>query len=231
MSSSAEPILELKKVEKQVRGPFGCLRILKGIDLIVPRGQFLAVTGPSGSGKTTLLEILGCLSRPSSGDYLLGGRSVAKASSNELADLRASSIGFVFQSFNLLARLTARQNVELPLAYQGVPTAERQARALDALSAVGLESRADHPTPAMSGGERQRVAIARAIVGRPPLLLADEPTGNLDAANGAQILQLLSSLPVGRRTLIMVTHDPQVAARADRIMELRDGEFVAERCE
>jgi putative ABC transport system ATP-binding protein len=188
----------------------------------------VAVMGASGSGKTTLLEILGCLSRPSAGRYWLDDRPVDAIEPDALARVRGERIGFVFQSFNLLPRLRAVENVALPLVYRGVARGERRRRALDALARVGLEARAEHLPSELSGGERQRVAIARALVGDPGLVLADEPTGNLDSGTGAEILALLRGLHREGRTLVIVTHDPGVGAQAERRLVLRDGRIVTD---
>jgi putative ABC transport system ATP-binding protein len=196
---------------------------LRGVDLAVRPGEFVAVMGPSGSGKTTLLEILGCLSRPSAGRYWLAGRPAAELESDALARLRGGEIGFVFQSFNLLPRLAAVENVELPLLYAGVARRERRRRALAVLERVGLGPRAAHLPAELSGGERQRVAIARALVNRPALVLADEPTGNLDSATGDEILSLLGEVHAEGNTLVVVTHDPGIGRRAGRLVAIRDG--------
>ncbi len=196
---------------------------LRGIDLVVRRGEFLAIMGPSGSGKTTLLEILGCLSRPSSGRYWLAGSSADAIDADALARLRGGQIGFVFQSFNLLPRLSAAENAELPLLYAGVERRERRERALAALERVGLGHRTRHLPTELSGGERQRVAIARALVNRPALVLADEPTGNLDSATGEEILSLLREVHAEGNTLVVVTHDPGIGKGAERTVSIRDG--------
>jgi putative ABC transport system ATP-binding protein len=196
---------------------------LRGIDLVVRPGEFVAVMGPSGSGKTTLLEILGCLSLPSAGRYWLAGSPAGELEADALARLRGGEIGFVFQSFNLLPRLAAVENVELPLLYAGVARRERRRRALAVLERVGLGPRASHLPAELSGGERQRVAIARALVNRPALVLADEPTGNLDSANGEEILALLGEVHAEGNTLVVVTHDPGIGRRAGRLVAIRDG--------
>ncbi len=201
----------------------------RGVSLTVGRGEYVALTGPSGSGKSTLMHILGCLEAPTSGRYRLDGEDVAGLADDRLADIRNRKIGFVFQTWNLLPRLPAQKNVELPLVYAGAPRRERQRRARAALEAVELGHRAFHRPSQLSGGERQRVAIARALVADPAVVLADEPTGNLDSRVGAEILAIFDAL-VRRRgvTLVMVTHDAGVAARADRIVKLRDGSIVGD---
>jgi putative ABC transport system ATP-binding protein len=186
-------------------------------------GEHVALMGPSGSGKSTLLNVIGCLDRPTSGRYLLDGREVSALDDAALTDVRRHLIGFVFQSFHLVARLTAEENVELPMVFAGVPRAERRERVAAALAAVGLARRAGHRPEQMSGGERQRVAIARAMILRPRLLLADEPTGNLDSTSGRQVLDLLDGLHDAGLTLVVVTHDPNVARRADRVLVMTDG--------
>jgi putative ABC transport system ATP-binding protein len=201
---------------------------LAGVSLQVDRGEWVAVVGPSGSGKSTLMNLLGLLDLPTSGRYVLDGREVSGLRGGELAKARRELIGFVFQSYNLLPRQSARKNVQLPMVYAGVRGAERKRRALEALERVGLSDRADHKPPELSGGQKQRVAIARALVNRPAILLADEPTGNLDTKSGEGILEHFGELSADGTTLVVVTHDMEVAARADRIVEVRDGRIVAE---
>jgi putative ABC transport system ATP-binding protein len=202
---------------------------LRGVDLDVAPGDYLSVMGPSGSGKSTLLNILGCLDRPNDGSYTLDGQEVARLDDDELALVRRHKIGFVFQTFHLVPRLTAAANVELPLLFAGVPASERVERAGRALSAVGLSDRTDHRPDQLSGGERQRVAIARAVVTRPAVLLADEPTGNLDSASGGEVIALLERMNAEGLTLIVVTHDPAIGARARRGVRLADGSVAESR--
>jgi putative ABC transport system ATP-binding protein len=217
------PVIQLEAVHKRYEAGGSAVHALRAVDLEIDRGEFVAVMGPSGSGKTTLLEILGCLSRLTSGCYRLRGAPLDGLSDAELARLRGREIGFVFQAFNLLPRLSLLQNVELPLVYQRVARAERRERALAALARVGLAERAHHRPGQSSGGERQRCAIARAFVTRPTLLLGDEPTGNLDSERGAQILALLEGLHAEGSTVVVVTHDPAIGERAARRIQIRDG--------
>jgi putative ABC transport system ATP-binding protein len=202
------------------------LHALKAVTEEVSAGEHVAIIGPSGSGKSTLLNILGCLDKPSRGQYFFDGRAIEALDHDELAQLRLNEIGFIFQSFHLVPRLDATANIELPMTLAEIPRTERLARALEALESVGLSDRAGHRPAELSGGEKQRVAIARAISMRPRLLLADEPTGNLDTRSGVQILGLLEALNQQGITLAVVTHDPEVARRAGRILEMRDGEIV-----
>ena len=218
-----EPLVRLDGISRTYGEGRLAVHALRRLDLRVAPGEFLAVTGPSGSGKSTLLHVLGCLDRPSEGAYHLEGRDVAGFSDAELAEVRNRLIGFVFQRFHLLRDETARRNVELPLLYAGVPPSERRRRALAALDEVGLSERADHLPGELSGGEQQRVALARALVKAPRLLLADEPTGNLDAANGRAVLGLIDALRDRGVTVIMITHDPAVAAHAGRRLRIDQG--------
>jgi putative ABC transport system ATP-binding protein len=200
---------------------------LVDVDLQVGRGEFVAILGPSGSGKSTLMHILGCLDRPTAGRYLLDGRSVAELGDDDLARLRSRTIGFVFQNYNLLPRTTALDNVAAPLLYQGVGRHEGHGRAAAALERLGLGDRVRHVPSELSGGQQQRVALARAIVTDPGMLLADEPTGNLDSASGAEVIDLLHELHDEGRTIVLITHDSDVAAHADREVHVRDGRIAA----
>ncbi len=199
---------------------------LRGVDLVVNQGEYVAIMGPSGSGKSTLMNIIGCLDRPSAGQYILDGTPVESMNDDQLAAVRNKKIGFVFQTFNLLARTTALQNVELPLVYAKIPRLERRQQAEEALTAVGLGDRMSHQPNELSGGQRQRVAIARALVNKPSLLLADEPTGNLDSQTGREILDLFRDLHSRGNSIILVTHEDDVAREAKRIIHIRDGKVT-----
>jgi putative ABC transport system ATP-binding protein len=216
-------LIALDGVHKTYAAGRAQVHALRGVDLAIDRRELVAIMGPSGAGKSTLLEILGCLSTPSEGRYRLDGTAVESLDGDALARLRGERIGFVFQSFNLLPRMSAQENVELPLVYRRVPRDERRERAAAALARVGLAERATHRPAELSGGERQRVAIARALVNRPALLLADEPTGNLDTATSEEILRLLLDLHGEGNAVVLVTHDPAIGARAHRLVTLRDG--------
>lgn len=219
-------LLEITGVTKTYRtGPIE-VHALRGVDLSIRRGEFVSIMGPSGSGKSTLLNVIGCLDRPTAGEYLFEGRRVTKLRESALADLRNEVIGFVFQTFHLLPRLTARQNVELPLIYRGVPRGARVKAAEQALAVMGLQDRMGHRPGEMSGGQQQRVAIARALVTRPRLILADEPTGNLDTRNSEEIMALFQRLNDDGLTIIQVTHDPEMAEHGKRTIILRDGRIT-----
>ena len=216
-------ILQMRDICKDYPMGKTVTRVLKNVNLDVNEGDYLAIMGPSGSGKTTLMNLIGCLDVPTSGSYLLGEREITRCSGKELAEVRNKEIGFVFQSFHLLPKLTALDNVALPLLYGGVKKEERRERARAALETVGLADRIDHRPDQLSGGQCQRVAIARAIVGKPRLLLADEPTGALDSASGAQVMELFHQLHDSGSTIIMITHDRGIAHHADTIMTIKDG--------
>ena len=216
-------ILEMKDICKDYAMGKSSVRVLKNVDLTVDEGEYLAIMGPSGSGKTTLMNLIGCLDVPTSGSYSLDGVDVTSCSSNELSVIRNRKIGFVFQTFNLLPKLTALDNVALPLLYAGVGKAERREAASRALETVGLSDRMDFRPDRLSGGQCQRVAIARAIVGKPRLLLADEPTGALDSASGEQVMELFDELHSAGSTVIMITHDRKIAGYAKRVMYIKDG--------
>lgn len=201
----------------------GWIQVLKGIDLHIEKGEYVALMGPSGSGKSTLMNILGCLDTPTSGEYILNGKDVSKMNDNELAEIRNKEIGFVFQTFNLLPRTTALDNVALPMVYAGKNKTERTQRASEVLTQVGLEDRMDHQPNQLSGGQRQRVAVARALVNNPSIILADEPTGNLDTKTSIEIMGLFDEIHAQGNTVILVTHEEDIAEHAHRIIRLRDG--------
>jgi putative ABC transport system ATP-binding protein len=216
-------VIQLEDVWRIFRVGEGEVHALKGVTLTIERGEHVALVGPSGSGKSTLLHIVGCLDRPTRGRYLLEGREVGSLSEEERSLLRRHRIGFVFQFFHLLPRLTAQGNVELPMLFAGTPSEERRERAARALEAVGLSHRATHRPDQLSGGERQRVAIARAVVMDPAVLLADEPTGNLDRASALEVMELIERMNARGLTLVVVTHDPAIAERAKRVIRMDDG--------
>ncbi|HEQ8917135.1 TPA: ABC transporter ATP-binding protein [Streptococcus pyogenes] len=216
-------MLNLKDIRKSYHLGTEEFAILKGIDLEVNEGDFLAIMGPSGSGKSTLMNIIGCLDKPGSGSYAIEGRDVSSLSDNELADLRNQKIGFVFQNFNLMPKLTACQNVELPLTYMNVPKKERRKRALEMLKLVGLEERSEFKPMELSGGQKQRVAIARALVTNPSFILGDEPTGALDTKTSVQIMDLFKQFNDNGKTIIIITHELEVAALCKKTVILRDG--------
>jgi putative ABC transport system ATP-binding protein len=222
------PVIELRGVQKVYRMGAVEVAALRGIDLRVAAGEMVAVMGPSGSGKSTLMNILGCLDRPTAGEYVLAGRPVADLSDDALAEVRNRTVGFVFQNYNLLPRLTALQNVELPLVYRGEPSRRRRERALAELARVGLADRVHHLPAQLSGGQQQRVSIARALAGSPQVLLADEPTGNLDSRSGAEVMALLQELHRAGVTVVVVTHDERIARHCRRIVRVADGRLVGD---
>jgi putative ABC transport system ATP-binding protein len=219
-------LIQLEHITKTYDSGENAVQALRGVDVKIDRGEFLAIIGPSGSGKSTLMHILGCLDSPSEGRYWLDGEDVATMSGKQLARIRNQKLGFVFQTFNLLPRATILKNVELPLLYAGIDSDERRARALHALDRVGLANRAKHRPNELSGGQRQRVAIARALVNTPSLILADEPTGNLDQKTGGDIIHLFEEVAAAGQTIIIVTHDPAIAARTQRRVKIVDGLIV-----
>jgi putative ABC transport system ATP-binding protein len=222
-------LIEIKDVEKTYQmGAETIVHALAGVSLSIDAGDYVAIMGPSGSGKSTLMNLIGCLDTPTSGSYVLKGREIATMNDDELAQIRNKEIGFIFQTFNLLPRADAVQNVELPLVYSGLPRRERRERAERALDSVGLGTRKHHRPNEMSGGQRQRVAIARALVNGPSILLADEPTGNLDSKTGDEILALMDELHRGGNTIILVTHEDELAQHAARVVRLRDGKIVSD---
>ena len=221
--NAREKILSMKGIYKEYQMGAETSVVLKGIDLDVYKGEFLAILGPSGSGKSTLMNIIGCLDTPTKGEYYLSGRHIANQDEKELARIRSREIGFIFQSFHLLQRQTALENVELPLIYANMPKKQRVERAREVLCRVGLEDKLEHFPNQMSGGQQQRVAIARAIATNPTILLADEPTGALDQKTGAQVMDIFNKLNAEGRTIIMITHDVQIAKHAKRIVRILDG--------
>lgn len=223
-----ENLIEIQDVFKIYPSAEDEVKALRGINITVGKGEFVAVVGSSGSGKSTMMNILGCLDVPTSGSYLLDGQDVSHFTDDELSEIRNKKIGFIFQGFHLIPGLSALENVELPLLYRGVSRHERREAAVEALTRMGLETRLHHRPNQMSGGQQQRVAIARAIVGKPPIILADEPTGNLDQKTGAEVMSLLKELHQEGKTIVLITHDQKVAACAQRIIEISDGQAVQE---
>ena len=225
----SEPVIRIRDLTRDYAMGTETVRALRGVSLDIHPNEYVAIMGPSGSGKSTLMNLIGCLDTATAGEYWLNGQEVSRLSDNALAAVRNREIGFVFQTFNLLARATALHNVELPLVYGGITAAERRARAVQALEAVGLGERMEHRPNELSGGQRQRVAIARALVNRPAILLADEPTGNLDSSTSEEIMRLFGDLHANGQTVIMVTHEPDIAAYAERVIVLRDGQVASDR--
>jgi putative ABC transport system ATP-binding protein len=218
-----QPIIEIKEIKRDF--PLGgeIIHVLKGVNLTINKGEYVALMGPSGSGKSTFMNVLGCLDTPTSGTYILNGKDVSKMTDNELAEIRNKEIGFVFQTFNLLPRTTALDNVALPMVYAGFKKPERVARATEVLTQVGLSDRMDHRPNQLSGGQRQRVAVGRALVNHPSIILADEPTGNLDSKTSVEIMKLFGDIHANGNTVILVTHEEDIAAYAHRVIRLRDG--------
>jgi putative ABC transport system ATP-binding protein len=221
-------MIELRGISRTFEVGGRPVRALRDADLVVPAGDYVSIVGPSGSGKSTLLNLLGCLDRPTGGSYLLEGRDVSGLDEAALTHVRRHRIGFVFQSFHLVPRLTAAGNVELPMTFAGIDRAERRVRVAEALAAVGLTERSDHRPEQLSGGEQQRVAIARAVVMRPAILLADEPTGNLDSASGREVIRHLERMNAGGLTLILVSHNVEIASRARHRIRMADGRLIVE---
>ena len=221
-----EPLIRVKNMYKIYNPGENEVRALDDVSLEINQGEFIAIVGHSGSGKSTFMNMLGCLDTPDSGEYFLDGKEVANLSDNELSDIRNHKIGFIFQGFNLIPNLDALGNVELPLIYQGMPTKKRREKAVKALKAVGLEKRMNHKPNQLSGGQQQRVAIARALVGEPSLILADEPTGNLDSRSGKEIMMLLHNLYEEGNTIVLITHDNNVAMEAPRQVQISDGKII-----
>lgn len=228
MNTSAESLIRIDKLSKQYRMGTEVLNALDEVSLDVKRGDFLAIIGPSGSGKSTLMNVIGCLDSPTSGDYWLDGEEVSRLKESKLAEIRNRKIGFIFQGFNLLSKLTAIENVELPLIYRGVGARQRREFAMEALAKVGLEERVNHRPPELSGGQQQRVAIARALAGNPPILLADEPTGALDTKTGKEVMGFIKELNALGHTIVLITHDNEIAMQASRIVRIQDGRLSEE---
>jgi putative ABC transport system ATP-binding protein len=217
------PLIQISNITRDFTLGAEIINVLKGIDLNINKGEYVALMGPSGSGKSTLMNLLGCLDTPTSGSYILNGKDVSQMHDDNLAEIRNKEIGFVFQTFNLLPRTTALDNVALPMIYAGYSKAERNARATEVLKQVNLDDRMDHQPNQLSGGQRQRVAIARALVNKPSIILADEPTGNLDSKTSVEIMKLFDDIHAKGNTVILVTHEEDIAAYAHRIIRLRDG--------
>lgn len=229
MSSRPQPLIQVDNMIHSYVMAGETMTILKGLSFTIEHGEFVAIIGPSGSGKSTLMNMLGCLDVANEGDYYLDGQEIRKLSDNKLAQIRNEKIGFIFQNFNLLPKLSAVENVELPLIYRGISHRERREIARNALIRVGLEERIDHRPAELSGGQQQRVAIARALAGTPPILLADEPTGALDSKTGKEVLQMIKELNEQGHTIILITHDLDIAEQAKRIIRIQDGNLVEDR--
>lgn len=223
-----EPLIRVRDLCKVYNPGENEVRALDHVDLSIDKGELVGIIGHSGSGKSTLMNMLGCLDVPTSGNYYLNGKDVSNMTDDELSDVRNVEIGFIFQGFNLIPNLTAKENVELPLIYRGVSKKEREDLAVESLKAVGLEHRMDHKPSEMSGGQQQRVAIARAIAARPPVILADEPTGNLDSRSTQEIMEVLKELHRSGRTVILITHDDEIAAQVNRVIRIKDGKVEAD---
>jgi len=219
----AQPLIKITNIKRDFVLGSEIIYVLKGIDLEINKGEYVALMGPSGSGKSTLMNLLGCLDTPTSGSYILNGKDVSQMDDDELADIRNTEIGFVFQTFNLMPRTTALDNVALPMVYAGYSKTDRNTRATEVLKQVGLDDRMDHKPNELSGGQRQRVAVARALVNKPSIILADEPTGNLDSKTSEEIMNLFNEIHANGNTVILVTHEEDIAAHAHRIIRLRDG--------
>ena len=224
----AQHLIEVRNVYKIYNPGENEVHALDGISVTIDRGEFVAIVGHSGSGKSTFMNMLGCLDSPTSGDYFLNGVNVAGMTDDELSDIRNQQIGFIFQGFNLIPSLTAQENVELPLIYRGIPKAEREALSREALAQVGMGERMTHKPSELSGGQQQRVAIARAIAARPPIIMADEPTGNLDTKSGEDVMRILHELNAGGRTIVLITHDNDIARQATRAIRIIDGKVVSD---
>lgn len=216
-------IIKIRNIIRDFQLGQETVHVLKNIDLDIEKGEYVAIMGPSGSGKSTLMNLIGCLDTPTSGTYILNGNDVSQMSDNELAEIRNKEIGFVFQTFNLLPRTTALDNVALPMVYAGVSKKDRTERAIEVLNDVGLSDRMDHRPNQLSGGQRQRVAVGRALINKPSIILADEPTGNLDSKTGMEIMTLFENIHKAGNTIIVVTHEEEIASHAQRIIRLRDG--------
>jgi len=219
-------VIELRDIQKNFRIGESEFAVLKGIDLKIEKGEFIALMGPSGSGKSTLMNIVGCLDRPTSGSFLLHGQDISVISDDELARIRREELGFIFQTFNLIGRISVLKNVEVPMMLSGLAREERRKRAMNLLSSVGLADRASFSPLNISGGERQRVAIARALANDPKIIIADEPTGNLDLKNSDEVMNILTKLNQEGRTIIMVTHNPEITENCSRVIRLRDGRIL-----